>query len=163
LLAIVYQELKHIARRHMSRERPDHTLQATALANEAYIKLVADRDYEWKNRQHFFAVAASAMRRILVDHARARGSLKRGGDVIRINIDDTAVVRQSNPAELIDLDNALMRLAELDPRQCRIVELKFFAGLTEEEIGEVLGVNSRTVKRHWKVARAWLHGELSPA
>jgi RNA polymerase sigma factor (TIGR02999 family) len=161
LLAVIYPELRRIAARYMAAERVDHTLQATALANEAYIRLIGDSDHAWTNRNHFFAVAASAMRNILVDYARRHGSKKRGGDAHKISLEDVGVMVESDPTELIDLDSALVRLAEMHPRQSKIVEMRYFAGLTLDEIADVLGVDCRTVKRDWQVARTWLHAELA--
>jgi RNA polymerase sigma-70 factor, ECF subfamily len=160
LASLVYDELHRLAAGYMYRERPDHSLQATILVHEAFIRLV-DRDgRSWQNRSHFFAAAAQIMRRILIDYARARRSAKRGGAQPKVQIENAIVVSDDNCEEVIAVDQALIRLAERDPRLSRIVELRFFAGLTEEEIGEALGISPRTVKREWKVAKAWLHGEL---
>jgi len=161
LASLAYDELHRIAARYMRRERPDHTLQATILVDEAYLQLVKQEDRSWQNRSHFFAVAAQVMRRILIDHARSRNAAKRGRTHVKLRLDEVFVFSDDRCEELIALDQALTRLAAWDPRQSKIVELRFFTGLTEEEIGEVLGVSPRTVKREWRVARAWLHGELS--
>lgn len=161
LASLVYDQLHHIAARYMQRERRDHTLQATVLVHEAYLDLVNQADRTWQNRSHFFAVAAQLIRRILIDHARSRNAAKRGGPRGTLRLDDVLVFSEAKYDELIAIDEALTRLAGWDTRQSRIVELRFFAGLTEEEIAEVLGISVRTVKREWKVAKAWLHGELS--
>jgi RNA polymerase sigma factor (TIGR02999 family) len=161
LAPLVYDELHRIASRYMHQERPDHTLQSTILVHEAYLQLVKQEDRNWQNRSHFFAIAAQLMRRVLVDHARSRNAAKRGGRQVKLQLEDVLVFSDAKCEELIVIDQALTRLAELDARQSRIVELRFFTGLTEEEIGEVLGISSRTVKREWLVAKAWLHGELS--
>jgi RNA polymerase sigma factor (TIGR02999 family) len=160
LVALVYQELHHIARRLMRGERDGHTLQATALVNEAFIRLLGGGGVEWEGRAHFFAVAATAMRRILVDHARSRDAGKRGGDLQRVDFEEPAVVGENDLDQLIAIDRALTTLASWDPRQSRIVELRFFAGLSEDEIAEQLRVSTRTVKREWRLARAWLRAEL---
>jgi RNA polymerase sigma-70 factor (ECF subfamily) len=163
LAALVYDELHRIASRYMCKERPDHSLQATALVDDAYVRLVMKEDRSWQNRSHFFAVAAQIMRRILIDHARSRNAAKRSGHRAMVRLDDVVVISDQKCEELMAVDEALSRLAEWDPRLSRIVEMRFFAGLTEEEIAEVLGVSPRTVKRDWKVAKAWLHVELSGA
>jgi RNA polymerase sigma factor (TIGR02999 family) len=160
LIPLVYRELRQIAGRYMRQERADHTLQATALVHEAYLKLVEKPSANWQNRAHFFAVAAQVMRHILVDHARAYLCDKRGGDQIKLPIDEGLVFAPEKSAELIEIDAALQRLAALDPRQAKIVELRFFGGLTVEETAAVLGISPKTVKRDWSVAKAWLHGEL---
>jgi RNA polymerase sigma factor (TIGR02999 family) len=161
LVPLVYDELRRLARRYMRGERAEHTLQPTALVHEAYLRLIGQRDVEWQNRAHFFGVAAQLMRRILVDHARARKAEKRGGSAPKVSLDETLVFTEAKGADLLALDEALTRLTERDPRQGRIVELRFFGGLTEDEAAEVLGVSTRTVKRDWNVARAWLYKELS--
>jgi RNA polymerase sigma-70 factor (ECF subfamily) len=161
LVEAVYPELRRIAGRYLKRERAGHTLQATALVNEAYLRLVGQIDKDWKNRSHFFAVAAQLMRRILVDYARERKAQKRDGGRRRVDLSDTLMISDDRLDEIIVIDAALNRLAEWDPRQCRVVELRFFSGLTEDEIAEILGVAPRTVKRDWRVAKAWLHGELN--
>ena len=160
LVPLVYGELRRIALRHMRRESADHTLQATALVHEAYLKLVEQRSVEWQSRAHFFAVASQAMRRILIDHARGNLRDKRGGGQRAIPLDEALVFSPEQSADLLELDVALHRLADLDPRQARIVELRFFAGLSVEEAAAVLGVSPKTVKRDWSMAKAWLHGEL---
>jgi RNA polymerase sigma-70 factor (ECF subfamily) len=161
LVALVYRELHNIANRLMRAERPDHTLQPTALVNEAYLRLVTINHQNWQNRAHFFAVAAQIMRRILVDYARAHRSNKRGGSLQRVDLDLPLAQAEDSCEELIAIDESLTRLASWDPRQSRIVELKFFVGLSEEDIAETLQVSSRTVRREWKIARAWLYGELN--
>jgi RNA polymerase sigma-70 factor (ECF subfamily) len=160
LMPLVYDELRRMADRYLRRERSDHTLQATALVHEAYLKLVNQREVRWQNRSHFFGVAAQAMRRILVDRARAHLAAKRGGAQRPLSLDDVAVIQVEPPAELMALDAALTRLATIDPQQVRIVELRFFAGLTVEETAEVVGVSESTIKREWSVARAWLLREI---
>ena len=161
LIEIVYPELRRIAMRCMRNERPGHSLQATALVNEAYMRLLGRRDRDFQNRSHFFAVAATQMRLILVDHARQKRAKKRQGERIRVELTDILTVSEDKLDEVLAIDAALDRLHGWDPRQCKIVEMRFFAGLTEEEIAEILGIAPRTVKRDWKVAKAWLHGELS--
>jgi RNA polymerase sigma-70 factor (ECF subfamily) len=160
LIPIVYGELHRVAQCHLRRERPDHTLQPTALVHEAFLKLVAQRDANWQNRAHFFAVASHLMRRILVDYARSRLRSKRGGKLTRLPLDDVFVISQDRCDELLALDESLEKLAKLDPRQSRVVELRFFGGLSVEEAAKVLGVSSKTVKREWSTAKAWLYGEL---
>jgi len=159
LAALVYAELRRIAGSVMAGERPGHTLQPTVLATEAWINLTDGANRNWQNRAHFFAVAARAMRRVLVNYGRRRRSLKRGGDMQRIELAEV-LPRTGDIEEVVALDQALMHLEKLDPRQCRIVELRYFGGLTEEETAEVLGISLRTVKREWQVARAWLFAEL---
>ena len=161
LAPLVYRELRQIAGRMMAAERPNHTLQATALVNEAYLRLVDAREVNWQDRAHFFAICARAMRQILVDHARTRGSAKRGGDQVVIELDDALAAGTSPEANLLELDDALNRLAQLDPRKSQVVELRFFGGLSLEETAEVLKTSPRTVKRDWQLARAWLYRELS--
>lgn len=160
LVPLVYQELRRIALRHMRRERADHTLQATALVHEAYFKLIEQRSVAWQSRAHFFGVASQAMRRILIDHARSNLRDKRGGAQSAIPLDQAVVFSPAQSADLLELDVALSRLAEFDPRQARIVELRFFGGLSVEEAAAVLGISPKTVKRDWSVAKAWLHAEL---
>jgi RNA polymerase sigma-70 factor, ECF subfamily len=160
LMPLVYDELRKLARHYMRSERPDHTLQATALVHEAYLRLIGQREIDWHNRAHFFGVAAQSMRRILVDHARAHLAQKRGKGEQPISLDDACALDGGDAGELVALDEALARLATRDPRQSRIVELRFFGGLKEEEVAEVLGVSSRTVKREWRMARAWLYKEI---
>jgi RNA polymerase sigma factor (TIGR02999 family) len=161
LLDAVYHELHRIAARHMRRERADHTLQATALIHEAYDHLIDQRAKDWQNRAHFYAVAAEIMRRILVDYARTHRAAKRGSGQPKVSLDDVPLLAPGRSDELVALDEALTRLAQFDARQSKVVELRFFGGLTEEETAEVLGVSSRTVKRDWSVAKAWLYGELN--
>ncbi|MBV9506006.1 MAG: sigma-70 family RNA polymerase sigma factor [Acidobacteriia bacterium] len=163
LMEAVYPELRRIAARYMAREQAGHTLQATALVNEAYVELVGPARPDWQNRAHFFAIAAQLMRRILVDHARKKRAQKRDGARQRVELTDGLVVSEDRLEEILLIDAALTRLAEWDPRQAKIVELRFFSGLTEDETAEVLGVSPRTVKRDWNVARAWLHSELNSA
>jgi len=145
----------------MRLERANHTLQPTALVNEAYVRLLGDQIPVLKNRMHFFAVAANAMRRILIDYARAAKSGKRGGGLQRVDIESPFLFTTDNAEEMIFLDRALSGLASLDERQCRIVEMRFFAGMSEEEIGDALGLSVRTIRREWRIARAWLHAELT--
>jgi RNA polymerase sigma factor (TIGR02999 family) len=159
-MPLVYEELRHIARRQMRRQRAGHTLQTTALIHEAYLRLVGESDAHWQNRAHFFGVAATAMRHILVDHARSRQAAKRGGAAQRVTLDQAAVI-SAQPAELVALDDALRSLAALDPRKSQIVELKYFGGLTVGEIAKVLQVSPETVARDWRLARVWLLRELS--
>lgn len=161
LVPLVYKQLHRLATSYMRHERQDHTLQPTALVNEAYVRLVAQENREWRDRAHFFGVAARLMREILVDHARARQAEKRGGLAKKLSLDPTLEFSSGKSRELIALDDALRDLERFDPQQGRIVELRFFGGLTVEETAEVLGVSPRTVKRDWSVARAWLHGQLS--
>lgn len=162
LYPIVYDELRRLAQHHLDAERRGHTLQATALVNEAYLKLVDQTRVDWKNRAHFFAVAAQAIRRILVDYARQRARDKRGGDWQRVALDDVMNLPASGPASgLVALNDAIERMGATDPDKLRIVELRFFAGLTHDEIAEVMNVSTRTVERHWQYARAWLYRELS--
>ena len=160
LIPLVYDELRRLAHRYMQSERPDHTLQATALVHEAYFSLVKQRDVTWQSKAHFLAVAASLMRRILCDYARAHGRAKRGGEHYKVPLDEASVFSKEKSEEVIDLDRALIRLAELDQRQSRIVELLFSGGLTVEEAAAVLSISPKTVKRDWSVARAWLHREI---
>ncbi len=162
LLPLVYKELHRQAARFLRKERPGHTLQTTALINEAYLKLVDRRDVEWESRTHFFAVAAQAMRWILVDYAKAKHREKRGGDNIKLSLDEVMLVAaEEKGVDLIALDEALDKLAKLDEQQARIVELKYFSGLSLEETADALDVSRATVARDWEAARAWLHRELS--
>jgi RNA polymerase sigma-70 factor, ECF subfamily len=160
LFATTYQELRRLAAWEFQRERPGHTMQPTALVNELYIKLFAGTRVNWQNRAHFFAVAAQQMRRILIDHARARLAEKRGGAAGRVPLADVDRVVAPNEKELIDLDQALSRLEQLDQRLARVVELRFFGGLTQKESAEVLGTSVATLKRDWEFARAWLGDQL---
>ena len=160
LMPLVYEELRKLARNYLQRERSDHTLQATGLVHEAYLRLVDQSSMSWQNRAHFFAVAAQVMRRILVDHARSHRAEKRGGEREKIEFDEALAPSDEKAVDLIALDDALQDLGKLDPRQSRIVELRFFGGLTNEEIGEVLEISPRTIKREWRLAKAWLRREI---
>ena len=157
---IVYDELRRLARRYMKRERPGHSLQTTALVNEAYMRLVDYERMHWQNRAHFFAVSAQLMRRILVEHAR-RHNLKRGGGVQHVSLEETALLGVDQDADLVALNDAMNALARIDPRKVQVVEMRFFGGLSVEETGEVLKVSPKTVKRDWRAARAWLYRELT--
>lgn len=160
LLTLLYDELRRLAASYLRRERPDHTLQPTALVHEAYLRMVDDSQQNWENRAHFLGVCAHSMRQILVDHARRRDAAKRGGHEQVIPLDEATISATQRPVELVALDDALTRLEAFDSRQSRVVELRFFGGLTEEEISHVLGVSVRTIKRDWNVARAWLYSEI---
>ena len=160
LIPLIYAELRRLAAHYMRRERTDHTLQATALVHEAYLRLSKQRKVEWQNRAHFFAIAGSLMRRILVDHARAHSRSKRGGTRRKISLEEAPLFSPERSEELMLLDQALTQLTEEHPRQSQIVELRFFGGLTVEEIAGVLNVSQKTVKRDWSVARAWLYREI---
>jgi RNA polymerase sigma-70 factor, ECF subfamily len=160
LLPLVYRELRRLAGHYLRRERADHTLQPTALVHEAYLRLVDQRNVRWQNRAHFFGIAAQAMRRILVDHARTHGRVKRGGDQPKQPLDEATVAVGGRPVDLLALDEALTQLAARDERQSRVVELRYFGGLSVEETAEVLGVSPATVKREWSMARAWLYQQL---
>jgi RNA polymerase sigma-70 factor, ECF subfamily len=160
LIPIVYGELRRLAASYMRRERVDHTLQPTALVHEAYLKLIEQRSANWQSRSHFFGVAAQLMRRILIDHARGHSRQKRGGEKRKISLDDALVFSEQQADELLAVDDSLDRLAKVDPRQARVVELRFFGGLNVDEAAEVLGVSPKTVKRDWSVAKAWLHADL---
>ena len=162
LIALVQPELRRLARRHMRRERPGHTLQTTALVHEVYLKLVDKSRPDWQSRAHFFAVAATLMRRIMVDHARERRAQKRGGGAVKVELDEAALISEGRASELLALDEALDRLAAFDPRKCQVVEMRYFGGLTMDEIAEVLNVHSNTAARDWSAARAWLYAELNP-
>ena len=161
LAPLVYDELRRLARRYMNRESPGHLLQTTALVNEAYMRLIDAHQVRWQNRAHFFAISARVMRRILVDFARRGNKLKRGGNAIEVSLDEALVVSAKRGADLLAIDDALTSLAALDPRQSQVVELRFFGGLKDNEIAEVLKVSHGTVRRDWRLARAWLHRELS--
>jgi RNA polymerase sigma factor (TIGR02999 family) len=163
LMPLIESELHGIARRYMRRENPGHTLQTTALVNEAYFRLVDQRNVRWQNRAHFFAIAAQIMRRILLNYARDRHRAKRGGQAVQVSLSEVAVVDEERSAELIALDEALGRLAAIDARKCRVVELRYFGGLSVEETAEVLGVSEVTVARDWKMAKAWLKREIGDA
>jgi len=156
LMPLVYAELRKLARNYMRHQRSDHTLQTTALVNEAYLRLIDSSRVNWQNRTHFFAISAQLMRRILVDFARARNSLKRGGEVQKIELDEALVIPLEQKTDLVALDEALKELAELNPRQSQVVELRYFGGLSEEEIAEHLEISVRTVRRDWSIARARL-------
>ena len=160
LIPLVYTELRRLASSYMRKERTDHTLQATALVHEAYLKLIEQRAVNWQSRAHFFGISAQIMRRILVDHARGHLRDKRGGGQIEVPLDEAIVFAPQQSSELVKLDQALDRLVQFDPRQAKIVELRFFGGLTVEETAEVMAISPKTVKRDWSVAKAWLHGEL---
>jgi RNA polymerase sigma factor (TIGR02999 family) len=161
LMPPVYRELRRLAHGRLGRERPDHTLQTTALVHEAYLRLADQRDASWKNRAQFFAVAAQMMRRVLVDYARARQYTKHGGGAQQVDLDEAMVVWRDRAAEVVALDEALTSLAELDPRKGRVVELRFFGGLSIEETAEILGVSPGTVMRDWTLAKAWLQREMT--
>jgi RNA polymerase sigma factor (TIGR02999 family) len=160
LTPIVYRQLHRLAGRYMRRERPGHSLQTTALVNEAYMRLVGYTRMRWQDRAHFFAVAAQVMRRILVEHAR-RHNLKRGGDVPHVALDEAALVGADADVDLVALDDAMTALARVDPRKMQVVEMRFFGGLSVEETAEVLGISPVTVKRDWRIAKAWLYRELA--
>jgi RNA polymerase sigma factor (TIGR02999 family) len=163
LVPLVYDELRRIARRHLWRQRPDHTLQSAALVNEAYLRLVHQESPQWQNRAHFFGVASQAMRHILVDYARSRLAAKRGAGAPRFTLDTKIALPQQKKNEEVDLvalDDALNSLAGLDPRQSRIIELRFFGGLSIQDTAVVLGISPATVKREWAMARMWLHREM---
>ena len=161
LYPLVYDELHRLASRYMSRERKGHTLQTTALINEAYVRLVDQRTVHWANRSHFFAISAQIMRRILIDHARSHAYAKRGGGQQKVSLDETATLQVSKAAALISLDDALQSLAEIDQRRSQVVELRYFGGLSNEEIAQALGISPNTVTRDWNMARAWLYQQLA--
>jgi len=161
LVPLVQVELRRMAKRYMRREDPGHTLQTSALINEAYIRLIDQKDVEWQNRAHFFAVAAQVMRHILVDHARSHAYAKRGGGAHKISLDEAVVSTEQKAAELVALDDALKNLADLDPRKSQVIELRFFGGLSIEETAEVMKISSPTVQREWRSAKAWLRREMS--
>jgi RNA polymerase sigma-70 factor (ECF subfamily) len=163
LLPLVHQELRRLARRYMFGERPGHTLQTTALVNEAYLRLVNSRQVNWQNRAHFFAISAQLMRQILVDYARARQSQKRGGGVPKVTLDEALMGPQEKGHDLVALDDALKALAEVDPRKSKVVELRFFGGLSVEETAKLLKVSPDTVLRDWRLAKAWLSREMGKA
>jgi len=160
LIPLIHAELHRLAHHYMLRERLGHTLQTTALVNEAYLRLIDASQVAWQNRAHFLAISANLMRRILVDFARTRGYQKRGGNVVKVELDEARVPSSGRGAEVIALDDALKALAVFDERGAKVVELRFFGGLSEEETGEVLGVSARTVKRDWAAAKAWLQREM---
>jgi RNA polymerase sigma factor (TIGR02999 family) len=161
LMPLVYQELHRLAHQYMSRERPGHTLQTSALVNEAFLRLADQRDVQWQNRAHFVGLAGQMMRRILVDYARNRGYAKRGAGACQVSLDEELIVSDERSAEVVALDDALQSLARLDERKSRLVELRFFGGLSIEETAEVLGVSPGTVMRDWTLAKAWLRREMS--
>lgn len=160
LYPLVYDELHRLARRYMSRERKGHTLQTTALINEAYVRLVDQKNVHWANRSHFFAISAQIMRRILIDHARRHAYAKRGGGAQQVSLEEAAIITNRG-ADLLRLDEALKTLAEIDARRSQVVELRYFGGLNNEEIAGVLSVSENTVTRDWNMARAWLYQQLS--
>jgi RNA polymerase sigma factor (TIGR02999 family) len=161
LLPIVYDELRRQAARYLRKERVGHTLQTTALIHEAYIRLIDQRDVHWQNRAHFFGIAGQLMRRILVDHARTKKRLKRGGSDVRVSLTEATATLKGQDLDVVALDEALTRLEQIDTQQGKIVELRFFSGLTVEETAEALGISTGTVKRDWSMAKAWLHREIS--
>jgi len=161
LIPMVYAELRKLARRHMARESPDHTLQTSSLINETYLKLVDQQNVQWQNRAHFFAVAAQVMRHILIDHARRHRYQKRGAGAPKISFDETTGLSDERAAELVSLDDALTALAEIDARKSRIIELRFFGGLSVEETAEIMKISPVTVSREWRAARAWLRREMA--
>ena len=159
LIPVIYRELHNLAKRHLRHERPDHTLQPTALVNEAYIKLVAQRN-DWQSRAHFFAVASNLMRRILVDYARRNLRAKRGGGNTKLSLDKVLLVAPDRPDKMLALDESLSRLEKLDARQARIIELRYFGGLTVDDVAKILDLSPTSVRREWTSAKAWLYGEL---
>jgi RNA polymerase sigma factor (TIGR02999 family) len=161
LLPLVYDELRRLAHYQLRNERPEHTLRSTALVHEAYFRLVGQDFPQWEGRSHFFAVAAQLMRQILVDYARRHRASKRGSGACKLTLDDAVALPQRKELDIVALDDALNTLAEIDPRQSRVVELRFFAGLSLEETSEVMGIATATVQRDWTAARAWLHREIS--
>lgn len=161
LVPLVYGELRRLAHRYMIREKAGHTLQTTALVNEAYLRLVGLEQIDWRDRAHFFAISATFMRRILVDFARSRRNQKRGGEVKRVSLDESLFISPEPKLELIRVDEALTALADFDTRKARVVELRYFGGMTEEETATVLHVSRETVKRDWRLAKNWLLGELT--
>jgi RNA polymerase sigma factor (TIGR02999 family) len=160
LTPLVYEELRRLAHHYMEGQSPNHTLQTTALVNEAYLRLADQTNPSWQNRAHFFAVAARAMRQIVVDYARSQRSQKRGGGALKVELDEAAIVSPEQSKEIVDLHEALERLGTLDPRKASVVELKFFGGLNYDEIADVLKIARMTVRRDWVFAKAWLHNEL---
>ncbi|MGC0772546.1 MAG: sigma-70 family RNA polymerase sigma factor [Candidatus Acidiferrum sp.] len=161
LMPLVYDELRTVAQHYLRKERPDHTLQSTALVHEAFMRLVGQKPPEWKNRKHFYGVAARLMRQILVDHARGLRASKRGGDAIKLSLNEGLVGNNNKGLDILALDDSLNRLAQINPQQSQIVELRFFSGLSIEDTSEVLGVSPATVKRSWTTARAWLFREMN--
>ncbi len=160
LMPVVYDELRRLARHYLRQERTAQSLQATALVNEAYLRLKKDKKQPWQNRTHFLAIAATSMRQILVERARARNAAKRGGSQIRITLDEAIAAGTGKSLDLLALDEALTRLADIDPEQARIIELRFFAGLSIEDCADTMGISAATVKRGWSMARAWLKREM---
>ena len=160
LMPLVYDELRRLASRHLRHERPGHTLQTTALVHEAYLKLIDQKKANWQNRVQFFAAAAKVMRHILVDYARSRKAVKRGGDYCRLSLDEAMISAEDDDPDLLALDEALNELAAIDSQQSRVVELRVFGGLTVDDTAEALGISSRTVKREWSMAKAWLHRQI---
>lgn len=160
LVPLIYDELRRLAAHYMRLERPDHTLQATALVHEAFMRLTEQREVSWQGKSHFFGVAAQLMRRILIDHARARLRAKRGGGGQKVSLEGDLIVTEERSEELLAVHESLIRLAKFDPRQARIVELRFFGGLSIEETAEIMGVSPKTVKRNWSLAKAWLYQDL---
>lgn len=160
LFELIYKDLRKIAQAYMRKERADHTLQATALVNEAYLRVFQGQPFQWKSRKHLFCVMAQAMRRILVDHARGYGAHKRGGERRKLSLDEAFVISEEKSPQLLALDEAVERLSKLDPRQGHVVDLRFFAGLTAEETAAALGVSPETVKLDWRFAKAWLQREI---
>jgi len=161
LMPLVYTELRQLAHWYMRRERPGHTMQTTALIHEAYLRLVDQTQVRWENQAHFFGIAARLMRQILIEHARSHTRAKRGGGAVTLSLDEAALVSQARAVELLALNDALERLATVDPRKSRVVELRFFGGLSVEETARVLNIASNTVLRDWRLAKAWLHREIS--
>ena len=161
LIPLVFADLKEIAHRRLRSERQGHTLQTTALVNEVYLKLVNERDMQWQNRAHFFAVAAQLIRNILVDYARTKNYAKRGGGAVHITLDEAVMIADERTTDVLSLDEALQALAAVDERKCKVAELRFFAGLSVEETAEVLKISPETVTRDWRMAKAWLRKELS--
>ena len=161
LMPLVYEELRRLAHHHMRRERPGHSLQTTAIVNEAYLQLIDQRDVQWQNRAHFFGIAAHLMRRVLAGYARSRHCAKRGGGARQVSLNEAIIVSEERAADMVALDDALNSLANIDERKSRIVEMRFFGGLSIEETAEVLGVSPGTVMRDWTLAKAWLRREIS--
>jgi RNA polymerase sigma-70 factor (ECF subfamily) len=161
LVPAVYEELRRQAHRYLQRERPGHTLETTGLVHEAYIRLVDQRQADWQNRAHFFGIAGQMMRRVLIDYARSKQAVKRGGGGIQVTLEDAMAAAEARGIDLLDLDESLTRLAELDPQQAKVVELRYFAGLGIEETAQALEISPATVKREWAMARAWLRRDLA--
>jgi RNA polymerase sigma factor (TIGR02999 family) len=160
LIPIVYEDLRRVAGRYMRSEESGHTLQTTALVHEAYLRLTREQDRTWENRAHFFAVAAQIMRNLLVDHARMATRAKRGGDAAELSLEEAPEINTAPPSVMLALDDALQRLAKVDPRASRIVELRYFVGLNNDEVANIIGISEKTVVRDWKTAKAWLRAEL---